>query len=219
MADPSPDTVKRERFGLGTVALVLAGLAAAAPLLSGATSLQLVGALLIVAGVLEGLHSFRRVSETARRWAYASAGLTLFMGLLVLNAPLLAGTGLTLLLAASFFVDGVQGALALWRQREDRQTTLTRTLAVLGNVAVAGLLLWLWWRTSPAWAIALAGGLRIFGAGWNMVTAPVQPPGKAGSAILQTLHLPDHPELIRLGERLAEEERARRPYDRRWVVG
>src|SRR5262245_46277658 len=173
----------------------------------------------MVAGVLEGLHSFRRVSESARRWAYASAGLTIFMGLLVLNAPLLAGAALTLLLAASFFVDGVQGALAMRRQHEDRRTTLTRALAVVGNLVVAGLLFVLWWRTSLPWATALAGGLRIFGSGWNMVTAPIQPPGKAGSAILLTLHLPDHPELIRLGERLAEEEQSRRPYDRRWVFG
>jgi uncharacterized membrane protein HdeD (DUF308 family)/3',5'-cyclic AMP phosphodiesterase CpdA len=187
--------------------------------LSGPSALQLVGALLMVAGVLEGLHSFRRVSQSARRWAYASAGLTLFMGLLVLSAPLMAGTALTLLLAVSFLVDGVQGALALGRQAEDRRTTLTRALAVAGNLAVAGLLLVLWWRTSTAWAIALAGGLRIFGTGWNMVTAPIQSPDEAGSLILKSLGLPDHPELTRLSERLAEEERARRPYDRRWVVG
>ncbi len=181
--------------------------------------MQLVGVLLMLAGVLEGLHSFRRVSQAARRRAYASAGVTLFMGLLVLNAPLLAGTALTLLLAASFLVDGVQGAFDLWRRQADRRTTLTRALAVVGNVAVAGLLLVLWWRAFPAWIVALAGGLRIFGTGWNMITAPVQPPGEAGSAILQTLRLPDHPELIRVGERLAEEERVRRPYDRRGVVG
>jgi 3',5'-cyclic AMP phosphodiesterase CpdA/uncharacterized membrane protein HdeD (DUF308 family) len=175
--------------------------------------------LLMVAGVLEGLHSFRRVSPAARRWAYASAGLTLFMGLLVLSAPLLAGTALTLLLAASFFVDGVQGALELWRRKDDRRATLTLAIAVIGNVVAAGLLVALWWRVSLTWTIALAGGLRIFGAGWSMVTAPIQAPGEAGSAIIRTLGLPDHPELIRLGERLAEEERGRRPYDRRWITG
>ncbi len=173
----------------------------------------------MVAGVLEGLHSFRRVSQAARRRAYVSTSLTLVMGLLVLSAPLLAGTALTLLLATSFFIDGVHGGFELWRQKQDHRTTLTRALAVVGNVAVAGLLLVLWWRSSLTWSIALAGGFRIFGTGWNMVTAPVQSPGEAGSAILQTLGLPDHPELVRLGERLADEELARRPYDRRWVAG
>src|SRR5262245_64233647 len=120
----------RERLGLGTAALVLAGLAAIAPLLLGPSSLQLVGTLLIVAGVLEGLHSFRRVSQQARRAAYASAALTVLMGLLVLGAPLLAGTGLTLLLAGSFLVDAFQRAGDLWRRREnDARTALV--LAVL----------------------------------------------------------------------------------------
>ena len=77
--------MKHERFGLGTVAFLLAGFAAAAPLLLDSSSLQLVGALLIVAGVLEGLHSFRRVSRQAQRSAYTSAGLTVLMGLLVLG--------------------------------------------------------------------------------------------------------------------------------------
>ena len=208
--------MKRERLGLGSVALVLAGLAAAAPLLLGPSALELVGALLIVAGVLDGLHSFRRVSLQAQRSAYASAGLTVLMGLLVLGAPLLVGTALTLLLAGSFLVDGFQRAAELRRRKENR-TPVALVLATLGNLAAAALLLLLW-RTSPTWTASLAGALRIFGAGWNMVTTPVHTGGQAGSDVIRSLGLPDHPEMLRLGERLTEEERARRPYDRRWVV-
>jgi len=104
-ATPSPQAVTRERFGLGTFALVLSGLAAVAPLLLGPSSLQLVGALLMVAGALEALHCFRRVRQDVQRSGYASAGLTFLMGLLVLGAPVLAGTALMLLLAASFVID------------------------------------------------------------------------------------------------------------------
>ncbi len=208
--------MKRERLGLGSVALVLAGLAAAAPLLLGPSALELVGALLIVAGVLDGLHSFRRVSLQAQRSAYASAGLTVLMGLLVLGAPLLVGTALTLLLAGSFLVDGFQRAAEL-RRRKENGTPVALVLATLGNLAAAALLLLLW-RTSPTWTASLAGALRIFGAGWNMVTTPVHTGGQAGSDVIRSLGLPDHPEMLRLGERLTEEERARRPYDRRWVV-
>lgn len=130
----------RERLGLGTAALVLAGLAAIAPLLLGPSSLQLVGTLLIVAGVLEGLHSFRRVSQRARRAAYASAALTVLMGLLILGAPLLAGTGLTLLLAGSFLVDAFQRAGDLWRRGEN-SARVALVLTVLGNVGAAAVLL------------------------------------------------------------------------------
>jgi uncharacterized membrane protein HdeD (DUF308 family) len=99
--------MRPERLGLGTFAFLLAGLVAVSPLILGRSSLQLVGTLLIVTGALEGLHSFRRVTRQAQRSAYASTGLTVLMRLLVLGAPLLVGTALTLLLAESFPVDGV----------------------------------------------------------------------------------------------------------------
>jgi 3',5'-cyclic AMP phosphodiesterase CpdA/uncharacterized membrane protein HdeD (DUF308 family) len=193
---------------------VLAGLAAGAPLLLGPSSLRVVGVLLMVAGLLEVLHCFRRVRQDVRRSAYASAGLTFLMGLLVLGAPALAGTGLTLLLAASFLVDALQRAVELWRGR-DRGTALSLALGVAGNVAMAIFLLVLW-KNSTTWTIAIAGALRIVGVGWNMVTSPVHTRG--GAELIRDFDLPDHPDLLRLGERLAREEAARRPYDRHWVA-
>jgi uncharacterized membrane protein HdeD (DUF308 family)/3',5'-cyclic AMP phosphodiesterase CpdA len=212
-ATPSPQAVTRERFGLGTFALVLSGLAAAAPLLLGPSSLQLVGALLMVAGLLEALHCFRRVRQDVQRSGYASAGLTFVMGLLVLSAPALAGTALMLLLAASFVIDALQRARELWRG-QDRRTALSLALGVVGNLAMAGFLLVLW-ETSTTWTIALAGALRIVGVGWNMVMSPTDVLG--GAEMIKSFGLPDHPDLARLGERLEREEAARRPYDRRWI--
>jgi len=141
----SPPDVKRERFGLGTFALVLAGLAAAAPTLLGPGALRLVGTLLMVAGLLEVLQCFRRARQDVLRSAYASAGLTFLMGLLVLSAPALAETALTLLLGAAFVIDTLQRAVEL-RRSQDRRTALTISLAVAGNVAMALLLLVLWRR-------------------------------------------------------------------------
>ena len=68
------------------------------------------------------------------------------------------------------------------------------------------------------WTAALAGALRIFGAGWNMITTPVHTAEQAGSDVIRSLGLPEHPELLRLGERLTREEMERRPYDRTWVL-
>jgi 3',5'-cyclic AMP phosphodiesterase CpdA/uncharacterized membrane protein HdeD (DUF308 family) len=211
---PSPQAGERERFGLGTFALVLAGLAAAAPLLLGPGALRLVGILLMVAGLLEALHCFRRARQDVQRSGYASAGLTLAMGLLVLGAPALAETALILLLGLSFVIDAVQQAVEL-RRRRDRRTTLTIALAIAGNVAMAVFLLALW-KGSTIWIVAITGALRILGVGWNMVMSP--PPSRDAASLMRSFGLPDHPDLIRLGERLAQEERDRRPYDRRWIV-
>jgi uncharacterized membrane protein HdeD (DUF308 family)/3',5'-cyclic AMP phosphodiesterase CpdA len=210
----SPQEIQRERFGLGTFALVLAGLAAAAPILVGPGALRLVGTLLMIAGLLEVLHAFRRVREDIRRSVYSSAGLTFLMGLLVLSAPALAETALTLLLAASFVVDAVQRAVEL-RRGPDRRTTTMISLAIAGNVAMAIFLLALL-RNRSAWAIAIAGALRIVGVGWSMVTSP--PPSRDAATLMHSFDLPDSPDLIQLGERLTREETARRPYDRRWIV-
>jgi uncharacterized membrane protein HdeD (DUF308 family)/3',5'-cyclic AMP phosphodiesterase CpdA len=209
----SPQNVTRERFGLGTIALALAGLAAAAPILLGPGALRLVGTVLTLAGLLEALHCFRRVRQDVQRSAYASAGLTFTMGLLVLGAPGLAETALPMLLGASFVIDAVQRAVGL-RRRQDRRTTLTTSLAVAGNLAMALVLLVLW-RRSTIWTIAITGALRIVGVGWNMVTSP--PPSRDAATMIRHFGLPDHPDVIRLGERLAREESARRPYDRRWI--
>ena len=211
---PSPQTVRRERFGLGAFALALGGLAAAAPLLLGPAALSLVGALLMLAGLLEALHCFRRVRHDVRRSTYASAGLTFLMGLLVLGAPALANTALTLLLIASFLIDALQRAVEL-RRGAPRRTVLTLSLAIAGNLAMAGLVAVLW-ETSVTWTVALAGALRILGVGWDMVTSPVR--ARDDAEVIRRLDLPEHPDLIRLGERLAREEAARRPYDRGWIA-
>ena len=213
-ATPSRDQVKRERFGLGTAALALAVLAAWAPFFWGPGALRLVGTMLMIAGLLELLHCYRRVRQDVKRSGYASAGLTFAMGLLVLNAPALAETALTILLGASFVIDALQRAVELRRSR-DRRTTVMIALAVAGNVAMAVVLLVLW-KHSTEWTIAIAGALRILGVGWNMVMSP--PPTRDTALLMQSFGLPDDPELIRLGERLAQEETARRTYDRRWII-
>jgi 3',5'-cyclic AMP phosphodiesterase CpdA/uncharacterized membrane protein HdeD (DUF308 family) len=211
---PSAQDVKVERFGLGTFALGLAALAAAAPILLGPGALRLVGALLMLAGLLEALHCFRRVRRDSQRSGYASAGLTFVMGLLVVSAPALADTALTLLLGASFAIDAVQWAVAL-KRAPDRRAMLTNALAVVGNIAVLAFLLVLWNR-STVWGIAVAGALRIVGVGWNMVMSP--PPTQGAASLIQDFGLPNHPDVVRLTERLMREEAARRPYDRRWIA-
>jgi hypothetical protein len=220
VSDPvsaSAPAAARERLGLGAVTVLLAGLTAATPLLSGETPLRLVGALLVLAGALELLHGLRRVGPDAQRSAFRSGAFTLGMGLLVLAAPALVGSAVVLFLAASFFVDGLRWLAELGRLRRLGQATLRAALAAAGNMAVAGLL-GLFWNTSARWIVALAGALRILGAGWTMITAPVHALGDASATVSDALGLADQPGAVELAERLVDDERRRRPIDRRWIV-
>jgi 3',5'-cyclic AMP phosphodiesterase CpdA len=168
--------------------------------------------------MLEILHSLRRVSPESRRSAARSGGFTLVMGLLVLSAPVLAGSGLVLLLGLFFLADGLRQLGALWMGWRRRQPVRRAALAAAGNLAVAAVLFVLWNNAATAWVVALAGAARILGAGWNMVTAPIHTIGDAYETFSEALGLPDGPEVRATGERLLDEERQRRPVDRGWIL-
>jgi 3',5'-cyclic AMP phosphodiesterase CpdA/uncharacterized membrane protein HdeD (DUF308 family) len=216
---PAPAlTAARERFGLGTVTLLLAGLAAATPLRAGETPLKLVGALLALAGMLEILHGVRRVSPESRRSASRSGGFTLAMGLLVLSAPALVGSGLVFLLGVLFLVDGLRQLGAVWMGRRRGQAARRAALAAAGNLAAATVVFVLWNSAATPWVVALAAAARILGAGWSMVTAPVHTIGDTYETFSEALGLPDDPDVRATGERLLDEERRRRPVDRGWIL-
>jgi 3',5'-cyclic AMP phosphodiesterase CpdA/uncharacterized membrane protein HdeD (DUF308 family) len=221
MAEAPPalsPTGTRERLGLGTVTLVLAGLAAAAPLRAGETPLKLVGALLALAGMLEILHSARRVSPESRRSASRSGGFTLAMGLLVLSAPALVGSGLVFLLGVFYLVDGLRQLGAVWMGWRRGQVVRRAALAAAGNLGAAAVLFLLWNSAATTWVVALAAAARILGAGWNMVTAPVHTIGDTYETLSEAMGLPDDPDVRQAGERLLDEERRRRPVDRGWIL-
>ncbi len=93
----------------------------------------------------------------------------------------------------------------------------SNALAALGNLAVAALLL-VARDVSVMWLVAVAGGLRILGIAWTMATSPVHAVQDAGRTVIDDLGVADHPEAAALQARIAAEERARRPGDRRWTI-
>ena len=139
------------------------------------------------------------------------------MGLLVLSAPALVGSGLVLLLAVSFLIDGLR---QLGRVRDRDGVEVRRTAGPRWPRPAT-------WPPPPplralehaaaTWVVALAGAARILGAGWNMVTAPVHSLGDTYETIGEALGLPDDPAVREAGQRLLDEERQRRPVDRGWI--
>ncbi len=217
---------RRRRFGaagrrptISALPLVVAGiglLALIAPLRAAEQPLSRVGALLALAGGLEVLHGVRRTEAAALRRAVTSGVITVVMGLLVMNAPYVAGTALVLFLAVSFALDGV-GYAATARRATGRRARLLNALAASGNLAVAVLLL-VTRQVSITWLVAGAGALRILGIAWTMATSPVHAVQDAGQTVLDDLGVADRPEAVALQAQVAAEESGRAPSDRRWII-
>lgn len=208
------DRAALSRVGLGTVVFGFAVICLAAPFFAPASSNELVGFLLTLGGSLEVMHSFRLVGERHRRAGYGAGAMTVFLGFLVLGAPMLIASALVFFLAFVFLADGVQQLYNIPGKKREGQSTVRAALPAVGNFFVAGLLVFNPFYLS---ALALAGGLRLLGTASIMLTSPVLEATDAGEQITDELGLPDYAELHELAHRISAEQEAVRGTDRRWV--
>ncbi|MFL5240870.1 MAG: metallophosphoesterase [Gemmataceae bacterium] len=176
-----------------------------------------VGLLLLLTAILEIAHGFRRATPSAQRTAWVSGGITLAMGVLLINAPFVAASALVLFLAGWFAIDGVRYLLGAFRRRNQVQTKWVWILAGAGNLLVAGLILAVR-GTTLSWTIAIAAALRILGTASNIVLAPVFTAHDSGENAVNSLGLADSPELEAVANRIAQEESARSAIDRGWIL-
>jgi len=201
---------------LPVAAAFLGLLALAAPLRDAEHPLFRVGALLALVAVLELLHAVRRAEAAAMRRGLTSGALTLLMALLFINAPLLAGAAIVLILAASFAIDGMGYAAAAWRSPTTRTRVLS-SLAATGDLVVAALLLTVRHR-SATWVVSIAAAVRMLGIAWTMAVTPVHSARDAGQTAFDDLELGEHPAADELRDEVAAEEAARGPGERRMIL-
>jgi uncharacterized membrane protein HdeD (DUF308 family) len=184
----------RRRLGMAGACAVLALLAVLAPWMARTAPAERVGVLLAAAAIVEIAHGFRRSGRTAQRSAWLDGLVTLAMGILLINAPWVAGAALILLLAGWFLIDSVRQFAGAVRALRTGMPLSAFVLPGLGNLAVAVALLVLA-RPGAAGAIAIAGALRILGTAWNIMSAPVFSAADSDRTALEDLGLPDRQEL------------------------
>ena len=207
---------RRRITSLAAVTLALGVLALAAPLGESEYPAARIGALLALAAIIEALHSLRRSTAAARREATVSAIISMAIALFLINAPLLAGQALRLVIAGWFGFDAVRYAIDLLRRDERKQPSVTG-LAALANLAVVLLIL-----LAPGWLstmiLALAGALRIFGIAWNIIVAPVYTSAEADQTVIGELGLTDYPGAAAMAAEVEAAELTRAPIDRGWTL-
>jgi uncharacterized membrane protein HdeD (DUF308 family) len=177
-----------------------------------------VGVLLVLTAIVEFAHGFRRAEAKAQRSAWVSSLITLVMGLLLANSPLIASNALLILIAAWFGLDAIRHVGHLLRRRE-RDMGFTYTVAAaLGNAAVCiGLILFR--LQALEWTVALAAALRIFGTAVRLMVTPVYTAEHSGWTVIQDIRLPEDEELNQLGQEIDRSESSRLAVDRGWILG
>src|SRR5262249_45834287 len=169
-----------EHTALATGALILALLAAAAPLFAGPATPTVVGLALIAGACLELAHGVRRSTLEGRRSAWIGGAITLAMGTLVLQAGDLVGRAILLLLAGWFGLDAIRYTVS--RTVERNAPLRARVLPALGYGLLAILLI-LARGLAVRWVIALASAFRLVGTAWDIRTAPAYREADAGDTV------------------------------------
>lgn len=176
------------------------------------------GILLIVAALCELAHGFRRATTVDQRSAWGSGLITLAMGVLLINAPLLVGSALMVFLAVWFAVDGIRQIVGAVRGEAEKASAFGRAFRILGNLAMAALLLTVRGKLTP-WVLAIVAAYRIFAVASRMASATIFTGRQSGEAVLANLDLADRPNLLALADRIAKEEVERSAIDRGWIIG
>ena len=175
------------------------------------------GLLLFCGAAAEPIQGFRRRTAEGQRGAWIGAGLTLLLGVLVFNAAWIAGTAVTLVVAAAIRAGrhplharrdpaGRQPRVAAGAPSRPRSATLAVTIGLI-----------LLGRYAFRWVIAAAAGTRLSGTAINLVAAPVYTGQDADESVIADIGI-DRPErLAETGARLQREEENRIAADRSWV--
>jgi hypothetical protein len=204
------------RKGLALLSGVLAAAAFVLPLWA-AEPARAAGVLLFAGAAAEAVQGFRRRTALSQREAWLGAGLTLLLGILLVNVAGIATAAITFIVAIPFVVDIVRYARIAFRNVARRESPVRAAMAALGNLAVtAGL--FLLERYAFNWVIAVAAGMRLAGTTINLASAPIYTEEDADESVVADIGI-DRPErLSGTIERIQREEAHRLSADRQWIL-
>jgi len=164
------DTVRGHRGAflvLGVVLVVLGGLAILLPFGASLVTAFVLGCLMIVAGLFQGYHALQNRRWGGSVWALVGAVLYVAAGALVVAFPVTGTLTLTLVLAAFLVASGI---LKIIRAVQHRQMPAWGWLLFDGLISLAlGVLLWVGWPSTAAWALGVLVGIDLIASGSSVL--------------------------------------------------
>jgi uncharacterized membrane protein HdeD (DUF308 family) len=151
----------------GVIAIILGMLAMLAPGLTGLSVLLLVGAFVLVTGIVRIIWAFQAGSFVKGAAGFVVGGLTFVAGILLIANPLIASGVLTVVLSLYFIIDGVfEITASVQHKPQDGWGWL-----MFGGVVsvILGVLLWTQYPLSGVMAMGILFGIKLFMIGLIMV--------------------------------------------------
>jgi uncharacterized membrane protein HdeD (DUF308 family) len=164
---PISEAIDRARTWLivvGTLALIIGIVSVAVPLIASVAITIFIGWVLVVAGVVAGVHA---VSHRAALRGL-DAVLTLVAGLYLLIFPLSGTVSLTFILSVWFCAGGLLSLLAASRRRDAPDMAMTAFGGALS--VILGVLIAVSLPSSAGWAIGLLVGINLIFWGVRALT-------------------------------------------------
>lgn len=205
-----------QQFIYAGIAFFLAALALFNPFFE-TSRVEDIGGFLVWAALLVFIQGFKRATVKERTSANVSALISFLLGLLLINAKLFDENALYLFASLLFGIDFIRQGIALRRNRREQKPYIASLLSFLGNMGIL-FTLFLFQGKAQLWILAITGGLRIVGMGFEMLTAKLGVMDQVSEDIMESLGLHEHPEIVEIAENIEQEEVKRAKIDRHWII-
>jgi uncharacterized membrane protein HdeD (DUF308 family) len=154
-------------LALAIIMILLGLIAIATPVYATFAVQALLGWILVIGGIAQGIHAF-----TARGWGgflleLLSAILYLVVGVILLVNPVEGALALTIVLAAFLVVEGIFKIVMAMRVRDHRGWGWLLASGIVS--LILGVLIWAQWPVSGLWVIGLLVGVQLLFTGWALV--------------------------------------------------
>lgn len=207
----------QQRYIFALIGIFLAILAILSPFKSSVEPGSYVGGLLVWAAILEILHAFKRSEGHERISGWISGGITLLIGILLINYQLFQPRPLVNLIALLLTIDAFRYLIFFLRHDRNRENIMNSLLPGLGNLVIV-LLILIFKGKGFSWIVALGGALRILGTVFDLFAAKLGSVDEVSEDILSDLGIEEDEELAVLARKLEEEEAQNASVDMWWIV-
>ena len=151
----------------GVLLIIFGVVALASPFLAAVAVNGLIAWLIVLAGAVHVMLAFRAHRPGNSIWKLLVGLAYIFFGGYLLLHPVLAVASLTLVLASLFLVEGILDIILFFRMRPMRGATWVLTDGII--TLLLGLMIYMQWPSSAAWAIGTLVGVSLMISGITRV--------------------------------------------------